>query len=111
MTLLVCRTCPRYQPETGAFGLALRAALATSDIPIRTVQCVGSCTRPGSVALDSSGKTRVRFSDVSAADIPAVLDAAAAHDASDTGHPDDWQIPDSLSHRISAITPKSVRGR
>jgi predicted metal-binding protein len=111
MALLVCRTCPRYQPETGAFGLALRAALANFDISTRTVECVGSCTRPGSVALDSSGKTRVRFSDLNATDIPAVLDAAAAHDTSDTGHPDDWQIPGSLIHRISAVTSKLVRGR
>lgn len=46
MTLLICRTCPRYdRRSTGQFGRDLAAAITATgtDVPIRNVQCLGGC--------------------------------------------------------------------
>ncbi|WP_051165975.1 DUF1636 family protein [Amycolatopsis orientalis] len=111
MTLLVCTTCPRYDPQrSGEFGNALATALAdnpTSDkIDIRHVQCLGGCPRDGVIALDGPGKARVRLSRITTDDTDAILHAAHAHEASFTGVPGDWEIPETLASRISSVTIK-----
>jgi predicted metal-binding protein len=61
---------------------------------------------PGNVALDSLGKPRVRFSGLTEHDADALLQAAAAYEASPSGDPADWTIPDTLAGKISAVSPK-----
>jgi predicted metal-binding protein len=116
MTLLVCRTCPRYDPRaTGEFSRALAAAIAADpagdEVDVRGVQCLGGCPRHGVVAVDGPGKVRVRFAGLDAGDAEAILEAAAAHDASPTGDPGDWRVPERLAGRVSAVTPKRAPRR
>jgi predicted metal-binding protein len=114
MPLLICRTCPRYDPRaTGDFGRRLTAALAQiaenePDVPVdvRNVQCLGGCPDHGVAAVDGPGKARVRFTGLAESDAKAVHAAALAHDACATGHPADWPVPPELASRISSITTK-----
>ncbi|HET6501047.1 MAG TPA: DUF1636 family protein [Amycolatopsis sp.] len=109
MTLLICRTCPRYEPRcSGDFGRALTSAIAEAGaaVEIRNVQCLGGCPRDGVVAVDGPGKARVRFAALDAGDVEAVLEAAAAHEASATGVPGDWRVPEQLADRVSSVTLK-----
>jgi predicted metal-binding protein len=112
VALLICRTCPRYQDDVGSFGprldQALVAACGGTGLRIRHVQCVGGCPDPGNVALDSLGKARVRISRIDALDAGALLEAVTAYESSATGIPAEWQVPDSLVSRISAVSPKAV---
>lgn len=113
MTLLVCKTCPRYDVRrNGEFARGLIAAItAEARRPaVRGVQCLGGCPGDGVVALDGPGMTRVRFNHLTADDAPAVVEAACAHAASVTGHPEDWTVPSSIAGRISAVTTKRGPG-
>ncbi|TCK20679.1 DUF1636 family protein [Pseudonocardia endophytica] len=108
MPLLVCQTCPRYDPvHTGSFGRGLDAALvAHPDVRVRRVQCLGGCPDDGVVAVDGIGKARVRFTGLSPDDADAIVVAARAHSGSVSGAPDDWEIPSALTDRLSAVTYK-----
>jgi predicted metal-binding protein len=111
MTLLICRTCPRYDSRrTGDFGRALTKALARdapgAGIAMRNVQCLGGCPEDGVVAVDGPGKARVRFVGLDAGDAGAVVEAAVAHDACPTGAPGDWEVPAGLAGRLSSVTFK-----
>ena len=111
MTLLVCRTCPRYDTSrTGEFGRAMTEALAGTaagaGVAVRNVQCLGGCPDDGVVALDGLGKARVRFTGLDAGHAGAVIEAAAAHQASAGGAPDEWEIPTELADRLSSVTLK-----
>ncbi|MCR3722012.1 MULTISPECIES: DUF1636 family protein [Prauserella salsuginis group] len=111
MTLLVCRTCPRYAPQhSGEFAQSLTAALTTAPavdkIDVRKVHCLGGCPNHGVVAIDGPGKARIRFAGLTAHDVQAIIEAALGHDACLTGAPEDWHVPESLADRISSITLK-----
>lgn len=109
MTLLICRTCPRYDRRaTGQFARDLTAAIRADsrDIPTRNVQCLGGCPDDSVVAVDGPGKTRVRFTGITSDDAPAIINATLAHQASSTGNPGDWLIPAELADRISSVTVK-----
>jgi predicted metal-binding protein len=109
MTLLICRTCPRYDRRaTGQFSRDLTAAIHADgrDIPTRNVQCLGGCPDHNVIAVDGPGMTRVRFTGVTSDDAPAIINAALAHHASSTGNPGDWLIPAELASRISSVTAK-----
>jgi predicted metal-binding protein len=111
MTLLICRTCPRYDSRsTGEFGRELAAAIAEhpagAAVTVRKVQCLGGCPDDGVAAVDGPGKARVRFSGLHAGHAAAVIAAAAAHDSCASGAPGDWQVPVELADRISSVTPK-----
>ena len=112
MPLLICRTCPRDQPDSGAFGPQLDDALAASGtedgVRRRHVTCVGGCLTPGNVALDSLGKARVRFSGLDASDAQALLQAARAYEASDTGNPTEWDVPPDLADRLTSVSLKGA---
>ncbi len=112
MPLLVCRTCPRDDRDTGAFGEALDRALSPvahdRGVRIRHVPCLGGCPHSGNAGLDAMGKPRVRFSGLTPDDADALVDAAAAYDASPTGTPGHWAVPASLAGRLTAVTPKRV---
>jgi predicted metal-binding protein len=70
------------------------------------VACVGGCPTPGNVALDSVGKPRVRFSGLTEHDADALLEAAAAYEASTSGTPGDGNVPEALANKITAVSPK-----
>jgi predicted metal-binding protein len=114
MTLLICRTCPRYDTRaTGDFGRRITAALTQiadnepdTTVSIRNVQCLGGCPDDGVVAVDGPQKARVRFTGLDESDAKAVYAAAVAHDACATGAPEGWEIPAELADRISSITLK-----
>jgi predicted metal-binding protein len=111
MTLLICRTCPRYDTRaSGDFGRALAAAIADdpagAGIAVRNVQCLGGCPADGVVAVDGPGKARVRFTGLDVGHAAAVVLAAAAHDACPSGAPEDWEVPAELANRISSVTRK-----
>ncbi|WP_214366724.1 DUF1636 family protein [Pseudonocardia sp. H11422] len=110
MTLLICRTCPRYESRSsGTFSAGLRRAIAESaaaGAQTRTVFCLGGCPDSGNVALDAPGKARVRISGLTPDDAPSVLEASAAHQASATGLPGEWPVPESLAGRITSVSPK-----
>lgn len=107
MTLLICRTCPRYDLRaSGRFGRALAAAVAGSGVAVRNVQCLGGCPDDGVVAVDGPGKARVRFTGLDVGHAEAVVEATAAHDASPTGVPGEWEIPAELVDRLSTVTLK-----
>jgi predicted metal-binding protein len=108
VSLLICRTCPRYDPRrTGRFGDDLSAALpAASDVHLRFVQCLGGCPEDGVAAVDGPGKARVRFTGLDAGHADALLTAARAHAACGSGEPGDWQVPAELTARLSSVTPK-----
>jgi predicted metal-binding protein len=118
MTLLICRTCPRYNPRSsGEFGRRLTAALTRiaqdepdATVPIRNVQCLGGCPDGGVVAVDGLRKARVRFTGLDDSDARAVLAAAVAHEACLTGAPGDWDVPAELADRISSVTRKRTPG-
>src|SRR4051794_970766 len=119
MTLLICRTCPRYDPRaTGEFGRCLTTALVQitedepdSSVAVRNVQCLGGCPDDGVVAVDGPGKTRVRFTGLDETDAKAVHAAAVAHDACVTGAPEDWEIPAELADRVSSVTANGPPAR
>jgi len=111
VTLLICRTCPRYDTrQNGAFRRALDAHIADNpeaDAPaIRHVQCLGGCPDDGVAAVDGPGKARVRFTGLDADHADALVKAAHAHAACPTGAPDDWDVPTKLADKISAVTYK-----
>lgn len=111
MTLLICRTCPRYDTRTsGEFGRALAAAVAAAaggtGVAVRNVQCLGGCPDDGVAAVDGPGRARVRFTRLAVSDATALLSAAAAHAASPSGVPTDWEVPAELVDRISSVTHK-----
>ena len=111
MTLLICRTCPRYDARaSGDFGRALSAAIgeaaAGAGVAVRKVQCLGGCPAHGVIAVDGPGKARVRFTGLDVGHASAVVAAAAAHDACPSGDPGDWEVPAALAGRISSVTRK-----
>ena len=113
MTLLICRTCPRYEPRaSGEFGRAMAAAIAAhpAAVAVRGVQCLGGCPDDGVVAVDGPGKARVRFTGLDPGHADAVARAAAAHEACGTGIPDDWDVPAELVDRLSTVTLKRTLG-
>ncbi|GAA4714304.1 hypothetical protein GCM10023215_66870 [Pseudonocardia yuanmonensis] len=111
MPLLICRTCPRYDPaDSGRFSRALTEALRTDPaaaaVPVRYVQCLGGCPDDGVAAVDGPGKARVRFTGLDAGHAGPLVEAAQAHTGCGTGAPGDWDVPAELRDRVSSVTPK-----
>jgi predicted metal-binding protein len=111
MTLLICRTCPRYDvAANGEFRRALDAEIASNPAAdpslIRHVQCLSGCPDDGVAALDGSGKTRVRFTRLTSKHAGALLQAAHGHHACPSGAPEDWDVPAELVDHISSVTYK-----
>jgi predicted metal-binding protein len=111
MTLLICRTCPRYDvPNNGDFRRALDAQIAHNPAAdprtVRHVQCLGGCPEDGVAAVDGPGKARVRFNGLNADHADALVKAAQAHAACLTGAPGEWDIPTELTDKISSVTYK-----
>jgi predicted metal-binding protein len=107
----ICRTCPRYLHESGAFamifGEGMRAALHKRGVPLLMVTCLGSCKQPGAIALDSPWKDRLRFSRLNADDIEMLICAVDTYRAAPAGRIDLDKLPPTLRSRLSAVSPKS----
>jgi predicted metal-binding protein len=111
VTLLICRTCPRYDVRaSGGFRRALDARIARNPaadpVLVRHVQCLGGCPEDGVAALDGPGKARVRFVGLTDQHADALIAAASAHHSSTTGAPEDWAVPDELVGHLSSVTRK-----
>jgi predicted metal-binding protein len=111
VTLLICRTCPRYDVRAnGGFRRALDARIARNPaadpVPVRHVQCLSGCPDDGVAALDGPGKDRVRFTGLTEQHADALIAAAHAHHACPTGAPEDWVVPDELVDHLSSVTRK-----
>ena len=116
--IMVCRTCPRYAPnphdeETmgaalGAEIIALAAAQGWDPGNVRIVNCLAGCKNPCNVALEGSGKLRLRFSLLETNAGQAVLDAAAMHAKSESGDIADELLPEVLQGRLSAKSPPRI---
>ena len=118
--ILVCRTCPRYEPvapdgeETRGkhLGAAVRAAASAANglenVDVRLVNCLAGCKRPCNVALDGPGRLRLRFSELTDAHIAALLSAAAAYRECADGDLDDKSLPLALRARVSARSPVRI---
>lgn len=110
MTLLVCRTCPRYDAATtGDFHRELSELGLADEVALRHVKCLGACPDAGAAAVESPGKARVRFSGLDPNDAGALVAAARAFDQSVTGLPGEWTVPASLRDRISSVRAKPSR--
>lgn len=106
MPLLICRTCPRDERDSGSFGVAVDRAVAGAEVRVRHVPCLGGCPHAGNIALDGPGKPRVRFSRIEVDDADDVLDAARRYDASPSGAPGEWEVPAGLVGRLTAVSPQ-----
>jgi predicted metal-binding protein len=111
VTLLICRTCPRYDvPANGEFRRALDARIAGNPAAdpalVRHVQCLSGCPDDGVAALDGPGKARVRFTGLTDQHADALVAAAHAHRACPSGAPGDWDVPGELVDHLSSVTYK-----
>ena len=70
------------------------------------VTCLGSCKQPGTIALDSPWKDRIRLSWLNADDFELVAGAVEVYRATSAGRIELDNFPPSLRSRISAVSPK-----
>lgn len=110
-TLVICRTCPRNRPSSGAFAHALyramKDALCGQGVDVRLVHCLGGCVDPCVVVLDSPVKPRLRLSGLTESMAGDLVDAALAYRLADAGHVGASMLPVVLQSNISAISPKN----
>jgi len=115
--ILVCRTCPRYEPlpVAGAptrgrdLGHRLARALVSRDdgdrYVLRIVSCLAGCKNPCNMAIDGAGRYRLRFSHLEPDAVPDILALAEIFAASTTGDLAAGDLPDRLKDRLTAKTP------
>ena len=116
--LLVCRTCPRYEPKPAgdaptrgaALGREIKDRLARegSDVTVRVVNCLAGCKNPCNAALDAAGRYRLRFSRLEAPDIDALLTVLERYRRSADGRLDEDALPEALRDRLSAASPPRI---
>lgn len=109
--LLICRTCPRDQPSSGEPSVLLaQQMLRTCEqlgVAVLRVNCLGACRQPFSIALDSPGKLRLRFSGLGpTTDTASIETLIAGYRQSATGDPASFEIPAALRPALSAVSPK-----
>ncbi len=120
--ILVCRTCPRYEPAPppGVAGRGSRLSVdikqlvwALSDqdrLTVRVVNCLAGCKNPCNVALDGPGKYRLRFSRLEVADAGLMIEAAMTYARHADGNLADDELPDLLRPRLTARSPARIGG-
>ena len=106
--LFVCATCSRYAPTPAGqatpgqtlYAACKRAAAERqSDVVVRAVECLNGCPHPCMAALSRPGKARLRLSQLTPDDAPALIEAATLH-----AHHDQLSaasLPTSLRHKIA----------
>lgn len=109
--VFVCLTCNRYatqqpgEPTLGermARATKLASAHAGSPVTVRMVVCLNGCPNPCTAALREPGKCAIRFSQLTADDAPALIEAATLYAASTDGDLSPDALPQALRGKISA---------
>ncbi|MEQ9642087.1 MAG: DUF1636 family protein [Alphaproteobacteria bacterium] len=115
--LLICRTCPRYEPRglsaaptLGAelAALAKRRAAAQTDPVVRAVNCLAGCKNPCNAVVEDDGKPRLRFSRLTPEHLDDLFVAAARIGVMAADEFDAAMLPDSLRGRLSALSPAKI---
>lgn len=106
--ITVCVTCNRYaRPEPGepTPGLLLSRAVAAEGrdrgIGVRAVECLNGCPHPCTAALRASGKCVLRFSGLTPADAPELIEVALCYADSCDGDIPKSALPARLRDRLS----------
>lgn len=108
--IFVCLTCDRYaQSPPGeitpgqrlAAAMKAIAARALNPIAVRTVECLNGCPHPCTAALRAPGKAVIRFSGLSPADAPELIEAAAKYENSRDGDLPVEVLPAGLRRKIT----------
>ncbi len=108
--VFICTTCNRYaatppgQATPGqclALAMKQHAARCGSTVAVRTVECLNGCPHPCTAALRVPGKMVIRFSELTAEDAPALLDAASRYAESPDGDVPTEALPASLRSKVS----------
>lgn len=107
--LLICRTCPRdarsLRLPCTLLGTRLSAIAQRKGVPVLRVNCLGACLEPCAIAIDSTGKQRMRFSGLTPNDEPAIEELLSLCQQSSDGYIDVRAIPASLRGALSAYSP------
>lgn len=108
--LLICRTCPRDQRDSGGPGLRLAKRLAAvaaeRQFQLLRVNCLGACRQPCAMALAAPAKLRLRFSGLEETDGDAIEQLLTTYQHSSDGRLEAEQIPPSLRSALSAVSPR-----
>jgi len=108
--IFVCTTCNRYDPApTGqatpgqrlAAAMKQHAARCGSTVAVRTVECLNGCPHPCTAALRMPGKMVIRFSELTAEDAPALVEAASRYAESPDGDVPSEALPASLRGKVT----------
>ena len=108
--VFVCTTCNRYAPASAgqatpgqrlAHAMKQHAARCGSTVAVRTVECLNGCPHPCTAALRMPGKMVIRFSELTAEDAPALLEAAARYAESADGDIPTEALPVVLRGKVS----------
>ena len=114
--MLVCRTCPRYEPQRPgtvtrgtALGLEAKARGAGGqEIAVMAVNCLAGCKHPCNAAVDAPDKVRLRFSRLSESDLDLLFEVAELHRASADGDIPVDELPEALRDKLTARSPARI---
>ena len=108
--VFVCTTCNRYDPAPAgqatpgqrlASAMKQHAARCGSTVAVRTVECLNGCPHPCTAALRMPGKMVIRFSELTAEDAPALIEAASRYAETPDGDIPSDALPASLLSKVS----------
>ena len=108
--IFVCLTCNRYAPPPSgeatpgrrlAEAVKARARSPEHAVTVRTVECLNGCPHPCTAALRMPGKIVIRFSELTAEDAPALLEAASRYAESPDGDVPSEALPASLRGKVA----------
>lgn len=104
MKITLCTSCVLGRD---GFARPLATALAAAGIAaeIAAVECLSGCTRPSSIAFRAPGKTAYLFGDLTAADLPDLVNFARLYAASSDGGFADARPLGALRHKALARIP------
>lgn len=104
MKITLCTSCALGRD---GFDETLGGSLAAAGIAaeIAAVECLSGCTRPSSIAFRAPGKTAYLFGDLTAADLPDLVNFARLYAASNDGSFADARPLGALRHKALARIP------
>lgn len=114
--ILICRTCPRYEPrrpDTVTRGAALaRHGKARGEslegISVMAVNCLAGCRNPCNAAIDAPDLVRLRFSRLEEADLDHLFEVAALYKTNSEEDMADDALPETLRDKLTARSPARV---
>lgn len=116
--ILVCRTCPRYEPRkpgsmTRGAALAMEAkARGEGDaaVSVMAVNCLAGCKHPCNAAVDAPDKVRLRFSRLDAHELQLLFEVADQYRMSSDGNISADLLPEPLRDKLTARSPARIGG-